>query len=289
MVNRLRHIKLKEVSLVDFPANKAAMITITKKEQDDMTTKDTFTKKEHDDAVEAAIKVEADKAVALQKQLDDAKNELAKARMSADERSYMDGLTDEDAKKKFMGLSPEDRKKKMGSKVKKVEDDEVIKVGDLTITKSAVGDAQFSIFKGMAAQIEASALLVAKANETAERALISKRVETEFKHVAGTPEEKTRLLSAMKGQPKEVTDVFEKVMKSADDLAKGAFTRLGSQGGEIPIEIAKAKTTFNTKVSEIMKRDKITRLKAMQKARTENPDLVEAMQAADEESDRDAA
>ena len=67
-----------------------------------------------------------------------------------------------------------------------------------------------------------------------------------------------------------------------NDLA-GAFDRFGMRPEESQ-NIEKAAADFDSKVQEIRKRDNCTQTEAMQKARTEHPDLFAKMQGEEVEA-----
>lgn len=144
--------------------------------------------------------------------------------------------------------------------------DETIKVGEREIKKSAVGEDMFALAKGQ--------------QEEAELARAEKRAEAEFPHVVGTAAEKATVLRAIDALPEPAQKAAQAILVSAEKMAAAGYERFGAGGGEEPESVAKAKADFEGKVSEIEKRDSCPRTTAMQKARTEHPDLFEAYQAA---------
>lgn len=144
--------------------------------------------------------------------------------------------------------------------------DETLKVGDKEVKKSVFGAEQFDVLKAQ--------------EERAQLAELSKRAETDFGHVVGTAAEKAQVLKAIVALPEDARKAAEAILESAEKMAASGFDRFGVTG-EMPATLLKAKGDFNAKVEEIVARDKCNRTTAMQKARTEHPDLFEAMQEAD--------
>lgn len=224
---------------------------------------------------------------AVQKKLDDAVAErdaaIAKSKMSDAERAYMDDEKDEKKKKKFLDMNADERKQFIS---KRNEGDETIEVGGRTIRKSIVGEDTFAVFKAQQDQINASKLDVEKARGEARTTRLEKRASDEFPHVKGKSNEIAKVLGHMESAPEDVRKVFDEIMKSAEEMAQGAFTSLGVGDGRTRQIDKAAKQPFETKVSEIMKRDKLNRMKALQKAREEFPEEFEAFQAAGRPEER---
>ena len=195
-----------------------------------------------------------------------AKNEeLTKfAALSDDEKTFVAKMTPEE-KKKFMDASAEEKKKQMDG-VKK--SDETLTVGGETISKSAVGDAQFAVFKRLAAAEER----IAKAEEAAEMARLEKRAADEFKHLPGTPAAIAKMLKAVGSMSADVAKSLEAVMKAADANAEGAFKKNGALGGKVDDTADAQIEKFAT---DIMARDKIGKTAAIAKAWEEHPELYE--------------
>lgn len=141
--------------------------------------------------------------------------------------------------------------------------EETIKVGETEIKKSVVGPEQFAMAKAIA--------------DERDTAKLEKRADTEFRHVTGSAAEKAAVLKLVDDLPADnpTRKAFEAIITSAEKMAANAFDRLGSQGGQTPTQKA-AQSTFDDKVSEIQKRDSLSRSAAMSKARTEFPEEFEA-------------
>ena len=140
--------------------------------------------------------------------------------------------------------------------------DEVIKVGDTEVRKSVAGDAQFAVAK---------ALL-----DERDTARIEKRVSTEFNLVPGTDTEKALVIKHLSTAGEEVVKTFESIMTAAQKAVSGMFQTQGHRHEEV----RKASQDFEATVSEIQKRDGVTRLVALEKATAENPEAFAAYQEA---------
>jgi hypothetical protein len=146
--------------------------------------------------------------------------------------------------------------------------DETVEVAGQTIAKSAVGEATFAVFKAQAEQIKKAEDRIAKAEEAAEFSDFRKRADDEFKNVVGSTDERASLLKALKAVGGDVEAFGLKVLKSANEAA--AFTTIGKSNAEA-VDVAKA---LEDKISEIQKRDNISRTSAMEKVALEAPELI---------------
>jgi hypothetical protein len=154
--------------------------------------------------------------------------------------------------------------------------DEIIKVGDQTISKAAVGEATFTMFKAQQAQIDIEKGLRIDAE-------MAKRAESEFPSIVGTAAEKGAVLKHLESAPEAVRKSAEAIFKAAEAAIKGAFSQSGTSGGftQGGADIAKARQDFMSKVNEIKGRDNCSKTDAMSKAATEFPDLYKAYQGGD--------
>jgi len=166
---------------------------------------------------------------------------------------------------------------KKAKKMVKAEDDEEVVFKGQTIRKSAVGEVQFGLVKGMAEEIAKNSEDIQKAKNEATLAKLEKRADDEFAHVPGTTQERAAMLKAVSEMAEPLKKTFEAVFKQSEALAKNAFEMKGTNGGDSE-DLKKARTDFQTKVSEIKKRDNLTGAQAMSKARQEHPDLFKAYQ-----------
>jgi hypothetical protein len=217
------------------------------------------------------VMTEAEKIADLTANLDTASSALAVATKSLETvTAERDAAVAKAAK---MPSNPETDMEEDGKPTKKglefiakhrVED-EILKVGDIEVRKSAVGDAAFAMFKAQQVEIE-------KANDRAETAVLEKRAGDEFAHIPGTVAEKALVLKSIALMPDAAKASFETILKAAESMAAKGFNRIG-HGGERPMDVTKAAGDFTSKVSEIKTRDNCTLAKAMSKARVEFPEL----------------
>src|SRR3546814_141264 len=108
----LRDFRLDKIAAVDNPCQEGARVAIIKRKEDDMP--DTITKKEHEDALAALTKKFEDLAAKSVEEITklrvDLEVEKAKAKMTDEDKEFMEDEKDEEKKKKFLALSPELRK-----------------------------------------------------------------------------------------------------------------------------------------------------------------------------------
>lgn len=157
-------------------------------------------------------------------------------------------------------------------------DDETLTIGNQTISKAEVGEAQFDIFKGMNERLVKAQEEIEKHKNDARMANLRKRADDEFEFLPGTTEERAQMLKAIEDLPKDVRASFEKSMTTANKLAKSAFDRVGVRTGDVE-GMQKSADSFTTKISEIKKRDSCSRTEALEKARKEDPDGFKAYQS----------
>lgn len=182
-------MEIDEISLVDQGANPSAYVKFFKNKGDNMDIED------------------------LTKRLEEVENEnkdlLVKAGMSDAEKAYMDGLNDE-AKKKFMGMGADERKKMMGAgKMDKSFDKEAVEKQLADIEKRlAEKDDVIKSFKEE----------IAKMADENEMLKLEKRAEAELAGIAGTAEQKAKLLKALDGiEDEDVKKMaLENIKKSAE-------------------------------------------------------------------------
>lgn len=172
-----------------------------------------------------------------------------KARADAAEKAKTDAMSDKDKA---------EAECKTAKAALAAATEEVLKVGEIEVKKSEVGEAQFNLTKGL--QSEAT------------MARLEKRATEEFPQVVGTAAEKALVLKAIEGKPEDdpTRKALEAILTAAQKMTAAGFGRIGGQGGVEPT-VKAAQGTFDAKVSEIQKRDSIGRSKAMSKARSEFP------------------
>lgn len=169
----------------------------------------------------------------------------AKAKMTAAEEAALAAATEAKTAKDALTAATE----------------EVIKVGEIELKKSEVGEASFAVSKALM--------------DERDMARFEKRADDEYRHVVGKASEKALVLKAVAAMPEEARKAFDAILLSAEKMAAGAFSTLGSTGGRTEVGKA-AEASFETKVGEIQKRDGIGRSAAMTKARGEFPTEFEA-------------
>jgi hypothetical protein len=209
-----------------------------------------------------------------------AKRRADVAEMPADVRKHYDGL-DEAGKTAFLAKDAATRASDVDAIQKgdpvayTCEDGTVIRKSDgpLAARLAKQADEQAKVIKGLTEGGAADA--------------IAKRAGTEFPNVAAATATFMLKSAAAVGID---TDAGKDIVKSLTAMNKaraGAFVSKGStedEGDEdgTPGGLAKARQTFDGKVTEIAKRDKVSQADAMSKARTEAPDLYAAAYPAQE-------
>ena len=227
------------------------------------------------DAAKAQIDELTKKAASEKSEKEEA---VAKAGMSDAEKAHMGKLSGAD-KMKFMQAAPADRAKMMA---KAAEGDEVVKVGDREIRKSVVGEDQFAVIKSQQEEISKQNERIAKAEETRDNAELAKRADEEpYKHFsvdkaatgakAATKVDVMRAIAKMDGGARAV---LEKWLDIGAKAVASAFDKIGHSHEQT----MKSAGDFDKRVVEVMSRDKVSRLVAMEKAQREFPDEFRALQ-----------
>lgn len=173
----------------------------------------------------------------------------------------------EKAYKDMAEMKAMEEKKKKEMEMKK--NDETVEVSGQLISKSAVGDETFAVFKAQAEAIAKAEERIAKAEEAAEMAKLEKRASEEFKHIPGTAADVAKMLKALGGMEEDVAKSFESVLKSVDEKNAEAFKTIGFSKSNR--EVTKS---FEAAVAEVQKRENVSKTRAMEIAAQENPDLV---------------
>lgn len=212
------------------------------------------------DTTEQVAKLQ-DELATVRKQLEEAE---AVSKMSDAEKAYMSGM-DEKAKAEFMKMSAADRKARIS---KAAETDETVTFKGATVRKSAVGAEMFAIVKAQADELETVRKAQEEAVAKAETAELEKRAASEFGNLPGTPAEIAGVLKALNGNEKG-----EAILKAANASLAKAFEAQGVGDGRT---VRKSSDVLETKVSEVMKAQGISRAKAMEAVAKSNPELVEA-------------
>jgi cell division protein FtsB len=283
--HRLRNIKLREVSLVDDPANPGAHVVLYKSgaggirekikdfiknlpsniggrtKAEELLNELLVPDSKETEMTEAEIKKLQDDLAAADKKATDAE---AAAKTAADAAK---------AKETELTTKVDDLTKSNTELVAKVADlektstDEVLKVGGQEIRKSKVGD---EVFKAMKVQQD----MIDKGKATAELVECAKRAETEYPNLPGKPEEKAKILQAIDAMPEADRAPATAALKAGDaaiaELTK-AKGRSPSAGGGTTAE-----EKLTQKAREIQKADdKLSFADAYDKALEQNPELYE--------------
>lgn len=221
----LKDFELTEISSVDRPAQTTALATIMKRKDGEAPfdkqaltalIKQLIAQPLTKEAAMPATK-EAEKIVALELKVTKLSGDLTAALKLSDfsdeERSFAKAMDNADSKKEFEGMTPEERKAKM--KLAKADDESIV-VSGATISKSVVGDGVFLVLKAQQNQLDAQKVILAKAQDDAETALLTKRATDDFGSVPGTALELATLLKAAKAMPEAAQVTLETIMKASN-------------------------------------------------------------------------
>lgn len=256
--------------------------------QGDDTMTDAEIKKAQDDAVAEAIrlaKVESDAAA------EKSTADLAKVQDRLDELTAKAALSAAD-QKRFDGMNPEDRKTFLAGKKEK-RADMLAKIATAeteanpVIYKAADGieyRRDQDALAALAKRSDEQAKELAKMRTENDELAISKRVTDELGGLPNAIAAGHLLKAADDIEDEAVRKDAQKLLKSASE-AIGMLGKGNGHGGGEGNELAKAGQDFDVKVSEIRKRDDCTRVEAMQKARTEHPEIFKAMREQEETSE----
>ncbi len=262
MAYRLKEIDLKELSLVDRPANQKAHITILKAEGDLGMTNKTDAEKIADlEKSVAALTAQIQKSDAARDQA------IALAKLSDPEKTLMKEMTEEE-KEEFLGL-PEDERKARAKK----SAGEVFKTFDgVEVRKADVGAAAFEVLKRQDERLVELSKAAKAAENAAMFATLEKRATEQFPNLVGTAADKAKLLKAAESAGVEVSKYLESVLKVAEDATKEATIRKGASGDKEP-EGESASDKVNKLAAERAAKDKISVAKAYDLVLVENPKL----------------
>lgn len=145
--------------------------------------------------------------------------------------------------------------------------DEIIKVGEVEVRKSAVGDATFAVIKAQQAEI-------AKEREARELVEFTKRAETEFPSLPGEPVAKAKVLKAVATLDKADGDALTVMLKSGEEAMKARMRETGHGGGGVILDSAEAR--MNKMASELSAKDSISIAKAHDKLSQSSADYQKA-------------
>lgn len=197
---------------------------------------------------------------------------LAKAGLSDAEKEYCSGMDDK-AKKTFMDLPPEDRKKQM---TKAADADPVVYKSESTGEEFRKSDDPRLVKMAKAADEDRK--IAKEEREKRETSELSKRADDElgaFSEDVAKRDDKIEVLRAIEKMEDGPRAAVLKMLEVGGKAISAAFQTIGHKRGDV----AKSGADFEKRVSEIMTRDKITKLAALDKAAREYPGEFEAYQA----------
>ena len=260
----LEKLRLSELSLVDKGANQHAAVTIMKRADDEVDETDDKETNRLSKAGSSGINPDGEKMS------EDVTKKLAEIeKVLADKTAELEKAYKDMAEMKAM-----EEKKKKEMEMKK--NDETVEVSGQMISKSAVGDATFAVFKAQAEQIAKAEERIAKAEEAAELAILEKRAASEFAHIPGTSAEHAKVLKALKAMPDEVAKSVEAIMKVAEESNAKAFETVGFSKSSI--ESRSAEEKLEKAAEEIRKSaPTMTKEQAIVKAYEMHPELVKEL------------
>jgi hypothetical protein len=224
-------------------------------------------------------------AIDLQKSVDEANAKLAKATEELAEATAKAGMSDEEKahlatlsggdKMAFMTASSDERKKMMS---KSAEGDETITVEGQTVSKRAVGEAQFEIIKRQAAKIVANEAAIAKERTAREDAEYTKRADTDLSHLPGETVMKVKVLRHLDKADADVKETLTKMLEAGDKAITAAYGKLGVKGGDVTKTNGDPKA-FEKRIDEVQTANKgMSRTEAMAAARKQYPDEFKTYQ-----------
>lgn len=147
----------------------------------------------------------------------------------------------------------EDDAKKMARAVAKaVADEEVLKVGDVEIRKSAVGESAFAIYKAQADEI-------AKLRDAGELAAFEKRAATELPSLPGLPIAKAKVLRAIEKMDKDTAAALDTMLKAGNVAMRLSMVEKGHSRGDT---FAKASDEMDALVTDHMGKHSVSKAAA---------------------------
>jgi len=153
--------------------------------------------------------------------------------------------------------------------IAKRADEEVLKVGETEIRKSAVGAEMFAFAK---AQNEA----LAKARDEAELSTLAKRASIEFGALPGTDIAKAKILKAAAGMPEDVAKALTDALSAGNAAMKLGFEKAGMSRGA---PVGSAQDEIDTLAKARAAKDGISFAKAATIIMDENPELYKRADA----------
>lgn len=194
----------------------------------------------------------------IQKELDALKAQNAElealAKMSDDEKSYMDKMSDGD-KKKWMEMSPEERKEKM--KTAKAADERYTAIDGQIIQKSVLGGETFALLKSQDQRLR-------KMQDDADMREAQELVKSICPNLPGEDGAMAGAIRKCKNSlTTEEFDVLQKALK-AGDAAMQVRSAPAGDGGQEPATLAKAREDFSAAIAKIASEKGISKSAAYQ-------------------------
>lgn len=239
--NILSKLQIDEISGVDKGANEGARVAFWKRDE----TEKGVSKMDVDQAMEEFEKMEAER-----------NHFEVLAKMSDAEKAFMSEM-DEEQKKRFMGMDNDARKAYMEKSKMKKSDEE-----------SEVNKADYEAIQKRAEEL---AEKVEKMEQERQFETFAKQAEKELPNLAGTTEEKGKLLKALHGLDEDARTLVMGELKKADKITSEYFVEKGTSatGGDDPSQelekMAKSfasenKVDFNKAYAEVLKTEEGKRL-----------------------------
>jgi hypothetical protein len=261
MAYKLTQLKLREVSLVDNPANPGAHVLLFKrKEESNMTLEERIKALE---TSETALKAQV---AALETERNEFKSKLeaetAKVKELETAKTAAEGKATEAEKARDKAIKDLDEVKKSGP-------EEVLKIGEKEIKKSAVGADAFEALKAQNEVIE-------KQRDEADLVQYINKARTEMPHLPGKPEEIGKALREISKIDKTVADVITAALK-AGEAALAEATKAAGDGGK---DEQTAEAQLVAKAKEIQKATSgLSYEDAYERALEQNPALYTQYEA----------
>jgi hypothetical protein len=237
--NIMRKFRIGEISGVDFPCQAPARAVIFKRGEPLAGEGETAVLKKSlglpDTATDAEVAAALEKRNTEHAELQATVADLAKkATLSDETRSHYEELAKADKTKAQAFLDKDEAGRKAEVALAKVGDETFTTAEGATISKRAVGDQVFTVMKAQEARLQSQAADLAKAQEATAMASFTKRATDDFRHLAGSVEERAAILKHLSTAPAEVQKAADALLKAAEGAAKFAFEKAGAGGGKGP-------------------------------------------------------
>lgn len=150
------------------------------------------------------------------------------AKLSAEHKTFYDGLSTDEAKEDFLTKSADDRATDI---TKAAAADEELVVGTSVVKRSVVGNVAFEMIKSNNALLESEKAKTAALEKKAATEAFEKRATDEFPNLPGDAVLKGKILAEASKMPADVKAGLEAILKSANKFIKeGAHTEQKPEG-----------------------------------------------------------